>query len=134
MNLEALYEVTARIVRTSEIGDSGHEKRSDFYLEGEVKGRISGKISGVDYGSARRLPGGDVVVIHVHETITTDKGLISVLRRGYAISRADGSYEVRAFCLYRTGIKELDFLNTAVAAVEGTARDGALNLKVYQIA
>jgi len=132
MHLEELYELRAKIIRSSDFGAMANGSRMDFHMEGEVKGRINGKWSGIDYGRIRKTMG-NAVILHVHETIETDRGIVSVLRRGYAIPQRDGKYKVRAFCVFETGSKELEFLNTVVAAVEGTAGDGELNLKVYEI-
>lgn len=132
MELVKLYEVRAKVVRQLELGSTGDATRIDFYLEGEVKGRINGRYTGVDYGSVMKSLG-ETVVVHVHETIETDKGSISSLRRGYAVPQKDGSYKVSAFCVFHTGIKELDFLNKTLGAVEGTAGGGELRLTVYEV-
>jgi len=132
MRRSLLYELDAKISKSIDFGGAADGSRSDVYLEGEVQGRITGKFRGVDYGLARGSAKGGAVVIHVHETIATKIGLISVLRRGYAVP-AGRRYRVRAFCLFQTGSEELKFLNSTVAFAEGFADSKTVRLSVYEL-
>ncbi len=133
MELELLYELEAKITKSVEIGGGFGAGRTDFHLEGRVAGKISGSYEGIDYGSMIRTDAGEAVYVHVHETIRTDGGVISALRRGYAIPSKEGGYEVRAFVLFQTGIPALRFLNWTLGFAEGRAGPDGLRLKIYAV-
>ncbi|MEM0445411.1 MAG: DUF3237 family protein [Nitrososphaerota archaeon] len=132
MNLELLYELEAKIVRTVDVGGGAMGGRTDYHMQGKVSGKINGSYEGVDYGSTVKTDLGDAVYVHVHETIKTDKGVISALRRGYAVPGEQG-YTVRAFVLFQTGIQELRYLNWTLGLAEGVAGPDGLKLKIYAV-
>ena len=131
MNFTPLYRIEAKITRTDEIG--GNTNRANYYLEGRVEGEISGSYEGIDYGSLFKTPNGDAVYVHVHETIKTGAGVISGLRRGYAIPLKTGGYKVRAFVFFQTNITQHAYLNWTVGFAEGTAGPDGLKLTVYKV-
>lgn len=134
MDLELLYELEAKIVRTVDIGGGATGGRTDYHMQGQVKGKINGSYEGVDYGSTVKTDQGDAVYVHVHETITTDKGVIAAMRRGYAVPSKQGQgYDVRASVLFQTKIPELRHLNWTVGFAEGVAGPDGLKLKIYAI-
>ncbi|GBC70521.1 hypothetical protein HRbin02_00289 [Candidatus Calditenuaceae archaeon HR02] len=132
MDLDLLYELEAKVIRTVEIGGGATGGRTDFYMQGKVSGKINGSYEGVDYGSTVKTERGDAVYVHVHETIKTDKGIISAFRRGYAIPSGQG-YNVRAFVLFQTGVPELRYLNWTLGLAEGVAGPDGLKLKIYAV-
>lgn len=133
MKLRPLYDVRSKTVRVSQFGDTPDGPRADYYLEGKVKGRVKGSFHGVDYGLSRvsKKKAGPVV-LHVHETIETEDGLISVMRRGYAIPDGD-RYHIRSTCLFQTSIKALEYLNSTVAVAEGYAGSEGVNFAVFEV-
>jgi hypothetical protein len=132
VNSKALYRLNASVSGVSDFGRTADGSRADVFLEGTVRGRINGKFKGIDYGLSRATGEGGAVVIHVHETIETNGGLVSVIRRGYAIP--DGErYKVRAFCLFQTAIKKLNFLNTVLGLAEGYADAKSVRLSVFEM-
>jgi Protein of unknown function (DUF3237) len=133
MKLNLLYELLSRTTKVSDFGGTHDGPRADVHLEGEVKGRVSGKFHGIDYGLSRTTGASGVVVVHVHETITTDDGLISVMRRGYAIPDGDNGYRIRASCLFQTGSKKFEFLNTTLGLAEGHADAEKVELSVFEV-
>jgi hypothetical protein len=90
MNFELLYELEAKITKSVEIGGGFGAGRTDFHLEGRVQGKVNGSYEGIDYGSMIRTDAGEAVYVHVHETIRTGGGIVSALRRGYAIPSKEG--------------------------------------------
>jgi len=132
LNLDPLFELEAQVYRTVEIGGAASLKRTDFHLKGKVAGKINGTYEGVDYGSVFKTKEGEVVYVHVHETITTDKGVIAGVRRGYAVSTGNG-YKVRAFVFYNTSIPEFEYLNWTLCYAEGTAGPDGLKLKISAV-
>ncbi|MGA2664915.1 MAG: hypothetical protein ABSF83_08230 [Nitrososphaerales archaeon] len=132
MKLRLLYRVTARPTGVSRFGDTPYGSRSDYHLEGEVVGRVSGRFRAVDYGLAAPK-GVHPVSLHVHETIETDDGLVSVMRRGYVVPE-EGRGRVKATCTFQTSSKNLGFLNTTVALAEGYADEKrGLRLSVFAL-
>jgi hypothetical protein len=133
MNFELLYELEAKITKSVEIGGGFGAGRTDFHLEGRVQGKVNGSYEGIDYGSMIRTDAGEAVYVHVHETIRTGGGIVSALRRGYAIPSKEGGYDVRAFVLFQTGIPELRFLNWTLGYAEGRAGPEGLRLRIYAV-
>lgn len=132
MELEPLFELEAQIVRTVEVGKTPNVGRTDFHMRGKVSGKINGSYEGIDYGSMFKTDEGDAVYVHVHETISTDKGVIAGVRRGYAVPSGSG-YKVRAFIFFQTAIPEYRYLNWTVCVAEGTATSEGLKLKIYAV-
>lgn len=132
MDLDLLYELEAKIIRTVEVGGGTTGGRTDFYLQGKVSGKVNGSYEGVDYGTNIKTDRGDAVYVHVHETIKTERGVISALRRGYAIPNGQ-AYSVRAFVVFQTGIPEFKFLNWTLGFAEGVAGPEGLRLKIYAV-
>jgi len=131
VKLRLLYRVTARPIGVSRFGETPYGSRSDYHLEGEAVGRVSGRFRAVDYGlTAPR--GAHPVSLHVHETIETDDGLISVMRQGYVVP-GEGRGRVKATCTFQTASKKLGFLNTTVALAEGYANEKGLRLSVFAL-
>ena len=131
MNFKQLYRIDAKVTKTVDIG--GNTNRADYYLEGHVEGAIWGSYEGVDYGSLFKTPDGDAVYVHVHETIKTEKGVITGLRRGYALPSKNGGYRVRAFVFFQTSIPEYMYLNWTMGFAEGTADPEGLKLTIYSV-
>ncbi|MEM0349354.1 MAG: DUF3237 family protein [Candidatus Caldarchaeum sp.] len=129
MELEPFYELEAQIVRTDEIGETPYGRRSNFHMKGTVKGKINGTYEGIDYGTIVKTEAGDVVHVYVRETITTEKGIISGIRQGYAVPSQDG-LAVRLFIFFHTQIPEYRFLNWTLGVAEGKAGPEGLRLKV----
>lgn len=132
LQLELLYELEAKIVRAVEIGKTNIVGRTDFHMIGVVRGKINGKYEGIDYGLIVQTDEGDAVYVHVHETITTDNGVIAGVRRGYAIP-VDNQYKVRTFTLHQTSIREFRYLNWTLCIGEGFAGPDGLKLKIYAV-
>ena len=126
---EKIYEVIANW-RVVEYGDTPDGTRYDFHFEGKAIGKINGAVQGIDYATVDR---DNNVSQHVHETITTDEDVtISVLRRGKAIPlpSGDGQYKVLGFAKYNTGSPKYSWLNSTLAAIEGTGKPTNPNLNL----
>ena len=132
MKLRLLYRLKSNTTEVSQFGDTHDGPRADVYLEGEVKGRVNGKFHGVDYGLSRGLKNPGTVVLHVHETIVTDDGPISVMRRGYAVPEG-ASFHVKATCLFQTASRKFDFLNGTIGVAEGYADGKGVQLSVFEV-
>jgi len=133
--LDLLYQLNSKVTRVSNFGETADGPRADVYLEGEVKGKVSGRFQGVDYGLSRvsgNSGNSGMVVIHVHETIDTADGHVSVLRRGYAIP-SDGGFKVKSVCLFQTSSPKLEFLNSTIGLAEGYADDKKVELTVFEV-
>lgn len=114
-------------------GNTPFGGRNDFELKGDLSGKVSGKFTGTDYG----MGGADGTInVHAHETITTSDGeKISAFRHGYARPNGKGTYDLHQYVTFSTGSEKYSYLNTTTAVAEGEGfpdKKPNLVLKVYE--
>lgn len=106
--------------------------RINFPFTGDVSGKISGKVEGVDYVLTR--PDG-VGRLHIHGVITTEEGdLISIEASGYGTpTEEEGRYAINGAVTFQTAAKNLTWLNKTLATGRGYAdtNNKQLNIKVF---
>ena len=128
---ELLFQVEADW-KITDFGQTPLGGRNNFELKGKVTGKIKGTFSGFDYGTGGA---NGVVVVHAHDSITASDGSnISMFREGFAIPNPKGTYDIKLFATFSTNSKELTWLNTTLAALEGEGNPKAspnLRLKAY---
>ena len=134
MQGEILYEEKLKLLPDVEIGPVPEGMRIDSHYSGHLSGlSIHGKVDGVDYVLLR--PDG-VLVLHVHAVITTDGGdRISVEGSGFGTATPDGRFAMKGALNYKTGSKELAWLNSTQGIVDGfvdlNARE--VNAKIFKL-
>jgi hypothetical protein len=133
MQGEMLYEEKLKLLPPVEIGPVPEGMRLDVPFSGDVSGpSIHGKVDGVDYVLFRPDGAG---VMHVHAVITTDGGdRISVEVSGFLTAAPDGHFALKGALTYKTGSKELAWLNSTQGVVEGFVdiNKRELNAKIFK--
>ena len=131
MNAELLYSLDAKMDMLL-IGSVPDGLRVNFAFVGKVRGKVTGKVEGVDYVLTR--PDG-VGCLHIHEVISTEEGeLISIEASGYGRpSNEVGFYDLEAVISFQTASEKYGWLNSTLATSKGYAdtEKGRLNIKAY---
>ena len=123
--LEHLCAYKADVTKVIYFGETPLGKRSDVYFKGDVRGKLSGKMHGVDY-ILERSDG--IVELNVRAVLVTeDNANISIQISGYMENEALKDTQIKMV----TGHEKYRWLMSKIIIGKGKAADNKLELDYY---